>query len=83
MSVWDIAMAAREEEGFNARLGVRAIQSGRRDPAWYLEEAGRQRAVRYEFEATGRALAPLWDARLAELKQRRKEANARFRGASA
>lgn len=76
-------MKARDDEGFSARLGVRAIQTGHRDPNWYFEDAGRQRALRYEFEATGRLLAPLWDARLAELEQRRKEANARFRGVTA
>jgi hypothetical protein len=71
VSVWSIANKASDEEGQYAALGVKALQSGRRDSAWFFEEAGRRRAVRYEFEATGRALAPLWHERLAELRQRR------------
>jgi hypothetical protein len=80
VSVWDVANKASDEEGQYAGLGVQALQSGRRDPAWFFEEAGRLRAVRYEFEATARALAPLWHERLDELRQRRE---ARLRGASA
>ncbi len=79
MSVWDVANKASDEEGQYASLGVRYLQSGR-DPKWFFEEAGRLRAVRYEFEATTRALAPLWHERLGELRQRRE---ARLRGASA
>lgn len=59
----------RREEDLNARLAVRAIQTGQ-DPTFYLEEAGLYRATRYEYAATGDALSDLQTERLTELRRR-------------
>lgn len=59
----------REEESLAARLAVEALQTGR-DAAFFIEEAGRCRAMRYEFAATGDVLSELNAERLEELRRR-------------
>ena len=57
------------EESINARLAVKAMQTGE-DPSFYLEEAGLCRATKYEFKATGDILRDLNAERLVELRRR-------------
>jgi hypothetical protein len=67
--VMAIANRLREEEAMDARLAVKAMQTGK-DPSFYLTEAGRFRATRYEYQATGDILRDLNAARLIELRRR-------------
>ena len=66
-----IANRLRESESLDARLAVAAMQTHGLDAAsYYLEEAALTRATRYEFAATGDALADLQRDRLADLRLR-------------
>lgn len=64
-----IANLLREQEALDARLAVQSMQTGH-DATWYLEQAARARATRYEFAATGADLEQLYAERLAELRRR-------------
>lgn len=69
MSVWGIASDIERNESGYARLAVWAIQNGN-DATFFIERAGRLRAERYEFEATGDIISDMSDARLAGILHR-------------